>query len=90
MHFVIQAFDRADAGDLRVRTRPRHLDYLADFEVIFGGPLLADDGVMCGSLIVVQVEDRPAAEALAAGDPYAKAGLFERVTITAMKPAIGV
>ncbi len=90
MHFVIHAMDRTDAGNLRARTRPAHLDYLGGFDVVFGGPMTADDGMMCGSLIVVQVEDRAAAEALAAGDPYTKAGLFQTVTITAMKPALGV
>ena len=90
MHFVIHAIDRTDAGSLRVRTRPAHLDYLGGFDVTFGGPMLDDDGAMCGSLIVVQAEDRAAAEAFAAGDPYALAGMFETVTITAMKPVLGV
>ena len=90
MHFVIHAIDRSDAGSLRGRTRPAHLDYLGGFEVIFGGPMIDDDGVMCGSLIVVQAEDREAAEAFAAGDPYALAGLFETVSITAMRPILGV
>ena len=90
MHFVIHAIDRTDAGSLRVRTRPAPLDYLGGFDVTFGGPMLDDDGAMCGSLIVVQAEDRAAVEAFAAGDPYALAGLFETVTITAMKPVLGV
>ena len=90
MHFVIHAIDRSDAGSLREHTRPTHLDYLGGFDVVFGGPMLDDDGAMCGSLIVVQAEDRAAAEAFAAGDPYALAGLFETVTITAMRPVLGV
>lgn len=89
MHFVIHALDRAGAGDLRARTRSEHLSYVTRFDLAFGGPMLDDDGEMCGSLIVVQAEDRAAAEAFAAGDPYAKAGLFEQVTITAMKPLLG-
>ena len=90
MHFLIHAIDRSDAGSLREHTRPTHLDYLGGFDVVFGGPMLDDDGAMCGSLIVVQAEDRAAAEAFAAGDPYALAGLFETVTITAMRPVLGV
>lgn len=90
MYFVIHAIDRSDAGTLRGRTRPAHLDYLGGFDILFGGPMLDDDGAMCGSLIVVQAEDRAAAEAFTAGDPYALAGLFEAVTITAMKPVLGV
>ena len=54
MHFVIHAIDRSDAGSLREHTRPTHLDYLGGFDVVFGGPMLDDDGAMCGSLIVVR------------------------------------
>ena len=89
MHYVIHALDRSDAGDLRARTRPDHLAYLAGFEVTFGGPLLDDDGQMCVSLIVLDVDTREAAEEFAAGDPYAVAGLFERVTITGFRPVVG-
>ena len=89
MHYVIHALDRSDAGDLRVRTRPDHLAYLSGFEVTFGGPLLDDDGQMCGSLIVLNVDTREAAEEFAAGDPYAEAGLFERVTITGFRLLLG-
>ena len=86
---MIHALDRSDAGDLRARTRPDHLAYLAGFEVTFGGPLLDDDGQMCGSLIVLDVDTREAVEEFAAGDPYAVAGLFERVTITGFRPVLG-
>ena len=89
MHYVIYALDRSDAGGLRARTRPDHLAYLAGFEVTFGGPLLDDDGQMCGSLIVLDVDTREAAEEFAAGDPYAVASLFERVTITGFRPVLG-
>ncbi|EFG9941320.1 hypothetical protein BL470_005420, partial [Escherichia coli] len=34
-----------------------------------------------GSLVVIDVADRSAAEAFAANDPYARAGLFESVEI---------
>ena len=89
MHYVIHALDRSDAGDLRARTRPDHLAYLAGFEVTFGGPLLDDDGQMCGSLIVLNVDTSEAAEELAAGDTYAEAGLFDRVTIPGFRPLLG-
>lgn len=89
MPHVIHALDRADAGELRAATRPEHLSYLGGFDVLYGGPLLEDDGRMCGSLIVLDVNTREAAEEFAAGDPYAVAGLFERVTITGFRPALG-
>ena len=58
MHYVIHALDRSDAGDLRARTRPDQLAYLAGFEVTFGGPLLDDDGQMCVALIGLNVDTR--------------------------------
>ena len=90
MPHVIHALDRADAGDLRAATRPEHLAYVGGFDVLYGGPLLEDDGRMCGSLIVLDVDTREAAEELAARDPYALAGLFKRVTITGFRPVLGV
>jgi len=89
MPHVIHALDRADAGDLRAATRPEHLAYVEGFDVLYGGPLLEDNGRMCGSLIVLDVDSREAAEEFAAGDPYAVAGLFERVTITGFRPVLG-
>ena len=90
MHFVIHALDRPDAGDLRLSIREHHVDYLAGFNVVFGGPLLDDEGEMCGSLIVVDMPDRTAVDALVAGDPYVKAGLFGQVTIRGLRPVLGV
>ena len=89
MPHVIHALDRADAGDLRAATRPEHLAYVGGFDVLYGGPLLEDNGRMCGSLIVLDVDSRKAAEEFAAGDPYAVAGLFERATITGFRPILG-
>ena len=40
---------------------------------------------MAGSLIIVEADDLAAAEAFNAADPYAKAGLFERVEIRAFR-----
>lgn len=81
MLFVIHALDRPDSLDLRQATRPAHLEFLADFDTPVGGPLLDEEGQMCGSCIVLDVVDRAAAEAFVANDPYGKAGLFTSVTI---------
>jgi uncharacterized protein YciI len=43
---------------------------------------------MNGSVVILDLEDRAAAEAFAAGDPYNQAGLFERVTISAWKKVL--
>jgi uncharacterized protein YciI len=83
MLFAISCQDKPGALDLRLATRPTHLEYLdGQAEVIVqGGPVLDAEGKPCGSLLLVDVADEAAAKALAAGDPYAKAGLFESVTI---------
>ena len=89
MYFVIHALDRPDAGDARALARDGHLEYISEFEIVLGGPLLDETGSMCGSLIVVDLPDKAAAEVLVADDPYTAAGLFEHVSITGFRPVFG-
>ncbi|MEM7276306.1 MAG: YciI family protein [Actinomycetota bacterium] len=88
MIWCIYCEDRPDGQDLRAETRPAHLGYLSGFDIEAGGPLVGDDGAMVGSCIFLEAPDRAAAEEFAANDPYAKAGLFERVTITGFKKVV--
>ena len=89
MRFVLICRDRPGALQVRLDNRAAHLAYIEDSGVVeMAGPFL-HDGQMTGSLIVLTVGDRAAAEAWAAGDPYAQAGLFEEVTISAWKKVIG-
>jgi uncharacterized protein YciI len=79
-------------GHLAVRTanREAHLAHIRDSGVVeMAGPFLSPEGEMCGSLVVLEVPDLAAAEAWAAADPYARAGLFERVEIRAWKKVVG-
>jgi uncharacterized protein YciI len=50
---------------------------------------LNGDDAMCGSLLIIEADDIAAAQALAAEDPYSKAGLFSDVRIEAWKKVIG-
>ena len=83
MLFAIICTDRPGGLDLRLATRPAHIAYLTTYasRVMHGGPTLDMDGRPCGSLLVIEAEDRAAAEGFAASDPYAKAGLFESTVI---------
>ncbi len=83
MLFAIINTDRPGGLDLRLATRPTHLAYLSMYAacIVHGGPILDLDGRPCGSLLIVDVEDRATAEGFAASDPYAKAGLFESTII---------
>lgn len=90
MYFAIQCIDKPDHSHVRAETRPVHLDYLRSkvAQVFCAGPLQDDAGSAIGSLIIMDFADRAEAEAFAAGDPYAKAGLFSTVTITRWAKAL--
>lgn len=84
MQFAILCFDKPGHGHVRQENRSAHLAYLDEHKasLVLAGPMLTDDGEgMAGSLLIMEFADKAAAEAFAAGDPYARAGLFESVTI---------
>ncbi|MEM8648531.1 MAG: YciI family protein, partial [Pseudomonadota bacterium] len=82
MLVALIAKDKPGALQTRLDNREAHVAYLkANSCVTQAGPLLDDAGDMCGSLIVLDVEDMAAAEAFVAGDPYGQAGLFASVEL---------
>ena len=86
MYFALFCIDKPDSLALRLATRPAHLDYLKTLQgkLKLGGPLMTEDGSEPrGSLLVYEVERIEEARAIAANDPYAKAGLFQSVEIRA-------
>jgi len=88
MMYVITCVDKPGHGEVRKEMRPAHLAYLRDLgDTLFAaGPTLTDDAsTVTGSVLLVDLADKQAAETFAANDPYAKAGLFESVTIKAWK-----
>ena len=91
MHYVIHSTDKSDSLDLRMETRPAHLEYIEahrDSLYLEGQTLTEDGEAMTGSVVIVKFADRAGAEGFAANDPYAKAGLFENVTIQPWKIVI--
>lgn len=88
--FALICTDKADRLDLRMATREAHLAHIRDTGVVQqAGPFLDAEGKMCGSLVILDVADRAAAESWAAADPYAQAGLFAKVRIEEWKRVIG-
>jgi uncharacterized protein YciI len=83
MIFAISCTDKPNSLELRMATRPTHLAYLQEHmaKFVLVGPVLDAESKPCGSLLVVEAADQAEAEAFAAGDPYAKAGLFETVSV---------
>ncbi len=91
MLFIVLTTDKPGAADIRAANRPEHLDYLKGFgaQIVAGGATLSDDGeAMTGSFLLIDVADRAAADAFAAGDPFAKAGLFEKTEIRRWRKVI--
>jgi uncharacterized protein len=84
MHFVIACVDKPESLSVRKANREAHVAFLKSHasQIVAAGPTLTEDSEgMTGSVLVMEFPDRAAAEAFAAGDPYAQAGLFESVTI---------
>ena len=82
--------DKQGALETRKSNRDAHLAYIAETGVVtMAGPLLDDAGEMAGSLVILDVADKAAAQNWADNDPYAKAGLFADVRIQPWKKVIG-
>ena len=88
MLYIIYQTDKPGGADIRAATRDDHFAYLdahADI-LVLGGAMLDEDGkTRTGSVLIVNVPDRAAAEAFSENEPFRKAGLFERVEINRMR-----
>lgn len=83
MLYVIRCIDKKNHLAIRQANRPAHVDYLKSFgdKLFAAGAILDDHNDMCGSVVIVDLHDKAAAEKFSANDPYAIAGLFDSVTI---------
>jgi len=90
MLIALIAKDKTGALQTRKDNRDAHLAYLKETGVVAqAGPFLDAQGGMCGSLIILDVENMAAAQTWATHDPYAKAGLFESVELIHWNKVIG-
>ncbi len=91
MLFAVTCIDKPGQLETRLANREAHLAYVAETgKVKIAGPFLSEDGeTMCGSLIIIEVEDLEAAKAWCASDPYGQAGLFDHVEIRPWKWVVG-
>ncbi|HVY13840.1 MAG TPA: YciI family protein [Rhodopila sp.] len=88
MYFVVTRHDKPASLELRLSERPRHLDYLERVldKIVYGGALLDAQGKQNGSILIIDVADREAAEAFAQADPYVDVGLFQESSIEPFRP----
>ena len=90
MRVALITRDKPGALQVRLDNRDAHLAYIEKSGVVeMAGPFLDADGTMCGSMIIMNVEGLDAAQLWAGNDPYAQAGLFEKVRIEEWKKVIG-
>lgn len=88
MLFAIHCVDKPDSAALRAELRPPHQAYLKTQGniIVIAGATQTDDGeTATGSIFIVNVEGRAAAETFASGDPFNSGGLFESVFISRMR-----
>lgn len=90
MPYAILTTDKPNSLELRTRTRDKHIEYLTAHvdKLLAAGALIGDDGSGgSGGILIVDTDERKEAEAFIAGDPFTKAGLFEKVTVTRWRKA---
>ena len=91
MLFAAICLDKPGSLDLRLSTRPAHLDFLNAHaaRIKLGGPFLDAEERPIGSLLILECADLRAAQALLDEDPYARAGLFACVEVKPFKRGVG-
>ncbi|MFD3999266.1 YciI family protein [Streptomyces rubiginosohelvolus] len=86
MPFYVYAPDQPDVADQLMELSEEHWSYMDRFEdrLILRGPTVSDDGEEhTGSVHVVDLADRAAAERFAREEPFWKAGLYRDLTVVA-------
>lgn len=88
MLYIINALDKPGMADTVAATLEAHQHYLHDSEkllVLAGGMRDEAGKERLGSVYLINVPNRKAAEAWLAAEPFNKAGIFESVTVERMR-----
>jgi len=90
--YCVTCLDHENSESLRLENRPAHLEYVlsrAD-EVSVAGPVTSEDGAtMIGTVLLLNVDSRAAAEDFVDNDPYNKADLFADIRIHRFNHLLG-
>lgn len=88
MLWAIYSIDKPDTAALRVSHVEAHKAYLdkVDAQIFFSGPQQSDDALRnIGSLWIIRAGSRAEAQAFVDAEPFFRAGLYERCTITRVR-----
>lgn len=89
MRIALIAKDKPGALEIRKANRDAHVAYLKATDAVeMAGPFLDENGDMCGSLIILEM-DMDQAREWAANDPYKKADLFDSVELIVWNKVLG-
>lgn len=98
MYYAIISEDIEDSLELRLKTRPAHLERLQQLKhegrLLLAGPHPAIDSEdpgaagFIGSLVVAEFPSLEEAESWAAADPYMDAGVYANVTVKPFKKVL--
>jgi len=93
MLFAAICTDKPGSLQLRLDNRPAHVEYLNGLgaKLRAAGALLSpEDQNPVGSMLIFEAESIEEARALAAGDPFAKIGLFATADVKPWRQGFGV
>lgn len=94
MQFLVTAYDGKDdaAKDRRMAARPAHLEAASHLNaagnIIVGGAILDENDEMIGSTLCVDFESREDLDEWLANDPYVTEGVWQDITVQAIRLAI--
>lgn len=92
MYFIVYAKDVEGGLPIRKANRDAHLAFLnsaTDVKLHVAGPLLDGTGMMMGSTLIVEADNKAVVMDWLANDPYKKAGLTASVEVHAYNWVIG-
>ena len=87
MHFLVLAWDAPNEEGVARRdaTRAAHTASIYELweqgHVVLGAGILDDDGVIRGSLVVVDYPSRPDVDGYLSTEPFATEGVWEQVEV---------
>lgn len=89
--FVLTCLDKPDNLELRMKTRPAHMAFIAANRgmVRLGGPFLDEAGGMVGSMLILEAPTLQEAQAFADADPYKIEGVFESSIVRPYNVVVG-
>lgn len=91
MNFLVTGYDYKDkeALERRMAVRELHMDNIVSMkekgEILYAAAMLNNDGDMCGSTLILELESRQAAEAYVENEAYVKGKVWEKVEIVECK-----